>query len=75
VENDMNITRKLSLGILSICAMFLPGLVRAHPGPSHVHGWQGDWSYLFNEFDYLYAMIAAGIAVFLIAIWRLRSDA
>lgn len=71
----MNITRKLSLGILSICGMVLPELVQAHPGPSHVHGWQGDWSYLFNEFDYLYTMIAAGIVVFLIAVWGSRSDA
>lgn len=71
----MNISRKLSPGILSICAMLSPEFVQAHPGPSHVHGWQGDWSYLFNGFDYLYAMIIAGIVVFLIVIWRSRSDA
>jgi hypothetical protein len=71
----MNITRKSSMGIILICVMFLPELVLAHPGPSHVHGWQGDWGYLINGFDYLYAVIAGGIVVFLIAILGSRSDA
>ena len=71
----MNITRKSSMGTLLICVMLLPEWAQAHPGARHIHGWQGDWSYIFNGFDYLYAMAAGGIVVFLIAILGLRSDA
>jgi hypothetical protein len=71
----MNNSRKLAPGVISVFALLLPVLARAHPGPRHAHGWQDDWSYLFGGLDYLYAMLFAGLLVILLAIRGLRSDA